>query len=349
MEMSIDMTLCREERTRIAGGALEEVATALSGETEAFLVYDRNAAWVAERLQRAYPFRAAMALDTSEEAKTLETVLEIERWLLEQGASRRAFLVAAGGGITTDLTGLAACLYKRGIRYGSVPTTLLAQVDAAIGGKTGVNLDGYKNMLGIIRQPSWTLLAAETLRTLPRRVFLSGAAELLKTFLLEDAGSYVDAVRLLQDPAPSPAVLSPLIFRAAAIKARIVEADPFEAGERRKLNLGHTFAHALEHQARLCGDDLSHGEAVAIGMVLAARLSDRTGLSEDMEAILRKDFTACGLPVDSPYSLALLGGAMEKDKKAEGALVHFVLPVRPGEVVIRGLGVAEVINQLVKL
>ena len=345
MRKEIVITVDGKAAGRVVG--LERVADAaawLAGEPEVFVVYDENAAWVAAELVSAFPgVKGTVALEASEEGKSMDTVLLLCRSLLEAGASRQALVVAVGGGITTDLAGFAASIYKRGIRYANFPTTLLAQVDAAIGGKTGVNLDDYKNMLGVIVQPVYTFVCPDVLRTLPQRDFRSGAAELLKTFLIDDAdGCYARAVKSLADGGD----LGGLVFAAAAVKAGIVSRDPFEAGERRKLNLGHTFAHAIEHEARLHGDDITHGEAVAMGMILAARLSDAMGLSTGMEARLTQDFTAVGLPVACPYPLETLAAAMDKDKKAEGGLVHFVLPERIGSVVIRDLTVDEAIKTL---
>ncbi len=177
---------------------LTEALARLQAEPELFVVYDANVAWVASQLTEALPVRASMALETSEEGKTLETVQALERWLLQEDASRGALLLAVGGGITTDLVGFAAAIYKRGIRYANVPTTLLAQVDAAIGGKTGVNLDGYKNMLGAFRMPEFTVLEAAFLRTLPAREFRCGLAELLKTFLIGDGPAYTALVSSLK-------------------------------------------------------------------------------------------------------------------------------------------------------
>ena len=322
----------------------EGIAQLLEGEQEVFVVYDRNVQAVAD----AIGARARFGIDATEENKTLETVQGICRWLLEAGATREALVVAVGGGITTDMAGFAACIYKRGIRYANVPTTLLAQVDAAIGGKTGVNLDGYKNMLGVIRQPEWTLVSASVLETLPRRHFLSGAAEMLKTFLLADAPAYHEAVTLLAEyPASAPEALQASIAAAARIKEGIVAQDLYEQGERRKLNLGHTFAHAIEHEARLRRDDITHGEAVAIGILLAARLSDRMRLSSGLEAQLREDFARVGLPTVCPYPLLELENAMALDKKAAtGGAVRFVLPLVPGEVIVREMPLAEALNYL---
>ncbi len=330
---------------------LTEALARLQAEPELFVVYDANVAWVASQLTEALPVRASMALETSEEGKTLETVQMLERWLLQADASRGALLLAVGGGITTDLVGFAAAIYKRGIRYANVPTTLLAQVDAAIGGKTGVNLDGYKNMLGAFRMPEFTVLEAAFLRTLPAREFRCGLAELLKTFLLGDGAAYgalVSSLKSAQNKDEKAEMgLSSLkstqiedaVRKAAAIKARIVAEDPEEHGVRAKLNLGHTFGHAIEHEARLHGADITHGEAVAMGIVLAAELSERLGVAQKgLSAQLKADFSRLGLPVDCPYPVEDLVEALRKDKKAvAGGKVKFVLLRAPGDVVLQEL------------
>jgi 3-dehydroquinate synthase len=319
---------------------LTEALARLQAEPELFVVYDANVAWVASQLTEALPVRASMALETSEEGKTLETVQALERWLLQEDASRSALLLAVGGGITTDLVGFAAAIYKRGIRYANVPTTLLAQVDAAIGGKTGVNLDGYKNMLGAFRMPEFTVLEAAFLRTLPAREFRCGLAELLKTFLLGDGAAYGALVSSLKSAQnKDERGIEDDIRRAAAIKARIVAEDPEEHGVRAKLNLGHTFGHAIEHEARLHGADITHGEAVAMGIVLAAELSERLGVAQKgLSAQLKADFSRLGLPVDCPYPVEDLVEALRKDKKAvAGGKVKFVLLRAPGDVVLQEL------------
>ena len=303
-----------KELTHIA-----DVKIHLSSEPEVYVVYDRNVAWVVQD----FPWKA-LPIETSESRKTLETVEGICRWLVEQNASRSALILAVGGGITTDMAGFAASIYKRGIRYANLPTTLLSQVDAAIGGKTGVNLDGYKNMLGAFRMPEATFISADVLRTLPQRELRSGLAELLKTFLLADGKAYETA--LLHG------VTQELILKAARIKEDIVGRDPFEKGERAKLNLGHTFGHAIEHAS---AGSIPHGEAVAMGIILAARLGESLGISTiGLSRGLKADFEAAGLPTDCPYPLETLKDAMAKDKKAlGGGKVKFVIPVTPGEVV----------------
>jgi len=311
-----------------------------------------------------------MLIEASEQEKTMETVMRICSWLMEQGADRDALVLAIGGGITTDMTGFAASIYKRGVRFAYMPTTLLAQVDAAVGGKTGVNFDNYKNMLGIIRQPKFTFICPPVLESLPSRDFLSGAAEMLKSFIIEDGGWYGRAVEWLKEYSSSDAKddylqgnveeLSALIGAAVSVKAGIVSRDQFEGGERRKLNLGHTFAHAIETLAqrkRMESDDapdITHGEAVAMGMVLAAELSDayrresgepvvlENGFGWGLEQRLEADFLACGLPIGCPFKLSLMAEVMRKDKKAEGGKIHFVLPRAIGDVEMTDLTVDEV-------
>jgi 3-dehydroquinate synthetase len=329
----------------------------LMDEREVYLVYDRNVEWAAERIRGLCALQGAMAVDASEAAKTMDTVLSICRFLLEAGADRKALVLALGGGITTDMAGFAASIYKRGVRFATLPTTLLAQVDAGIGGKTGVNLDGYKNILGVIRQPEFIYTAGCTLETLPEREFRSGVAEMLKTFIISDAPDYRRALELLRSGARPGA---DLIRAAAAIKCGVVERDEFETGERRVLNLGHTVGHAVEWwQARRAGPETgcaqngpalrsySHGEAVAIGIIQAARLSEALGVgSKGLATQLEADFAAVGLPTVCPVSPSEMRQAIARDKKADGGSVHFVLIRDIGEVEVRLLPVDRIIQLL---
>ena len=183
---------------------IDELESLLEAYDNVFAVMDREVAMEcpsAVRLAEILNSRSVpgMLVEASEELKTMDTVMDICSWLLEQGADRDALVLAVGGGITSDMVGFAASIYKRGVRFAYVPTTLLAQVDAAIGGKTGVNFDKYKNMLGVIRQPEFTYICPQVLESLPNRDFLSGVAEMLKTFIIEDNENYYDAVGLLSD------------------------------------------------------------------------------------------------------------------------------------------------------
>ena len=312
-----------------------------------------------------------MLVEASEEAKCMDTVMDICGWLLENGADRDALVLAIGGGITTDMVGFAASIYKRGVRFAYVPTTLLAQVDAAIGGKTGVNMGGYKNMLGVIRQPEFTYVCPQVLESLPMEDFQAGAAEMLKTFIIEDDGNYEVAAGLLKSltndfielcagatlsdgEARWPEALTgrlteltPLIAAAARVKAGVVSRDQFESGKRMKLNLGHTFGHAIEALAHKKHNDIDHGHAVALGMVYAAQLAEKLGMAEPgFAAAIEHDLDACLLLIINPYSIHDMAEAMRKDKKAENGKVHFVLPRAIGDVVMHDLTVDEVVELL---
>ena len=363
----------------LVGGDVEGVEAVLESYPQVFVVMDREVAMecpaavsLAEIMnRRSVP---GMLIEASEENKSLETVMEICSWLLEQGADRDALVLAVGGGITSDMVGFAASIYKRGVKFAYVPTTLLAMVDAAIGGKTGVNLQTYKNILGVIRQPEFTYINAQVLESLPHRDFLSGAAEMLKAFLIQDDGNYEQAVSVLSgmnrrccemmvegmDEAEawkdcvneSLADLTVLISAAARVKAGVVSRDQFENGERRKLNLGHTFAHAIESLSLKYENDITHGEAVAMGILLAAELSEKlTVRRREYDAAfiyhkLEDDFFACGLPISNPFRVQDMATAMKKDKKAEGGKVHFVLPSFIGDVRVVDLTVDEVVDTL---
>ncbi len=332
-----------EERINIVRCTLEETGKRLDGYGKIFIVCDRNVRYVADRI--GVQAAGIMEIEAVEGNKTLQTVLEITRWLMEQGADRDAFVLGIGGGITTDMTGFAASVYKRGVRFGFIPTTVLSQVDAAIGGKNGVNLDSYKNMIGVFRQPEVVFICPEPLETLPDEQKVSGAAELLKTFIIcNKNGNYEKAVGLLSDRKFE--ALADLISAAAGVKAGIAGRDPLEHGERRLLNLGHTFAHAIE---KLSDESISHGDAVAMGIILSARLAGKLGLSaEGLASRLESDFTACGLPVKSSFGAGEMVEAMRKDKKAEGGLIHFVLPLGIGRVETRSLSPEEAAEYLDK-
>ena len=291
-----------------------------------FTIYDRNVESYALNLAAGGP---ALAITADEEHKTLQTAEEICRWLMSEGAGRDALLLAVGGGVTTDLVGFCAAVYKRGVRYANYPTTLLAMVDASIGGKTGCNLDGFKNQIGAFRMPEFTHYNVSVLKTLPEREFRSGAAEMLKTFIIKDGGNYRKAVEALSG-APDYDALAPLIEAAAAVKAGIVKKDPFEGGLRRVLNLGHTWGHAVEW--RFPGK-YSHGEAVAMGLAEAARISEELGFcATGLAAEICADLASCGLPTALPCPKEELAEAVRQDKKADGGKINFIIIKNIGKV-----------------
>ncbi len=350
-----------------------------------FAVVDGN---VAERL--APVLKAAgiewMPFVAREERKSIDGLQEIVGWLLEREADRSALLLGIGGGVTTDITAFTASVYKRGIRYALVPTTLLAQVDAAIGGKTGLNFHGYKNIIGTFGTPEAVCVDVELLGTLPAAEVRSGMAEVLKTLIIGDAELYHETVRwyggVLErreipgnevgtENVKGPALQGHwdagmpgrIVRRCVEIKSAVVNADRTETGERMKLNLGHTLGHAVESVCLNAGRAVTHGEAVAAGIMAAAEISRRRGvLAEDVARAVVRDFKSLGYK-DIPEILASCSEATEgelaaklsdfvlNDKKRKEDFINFVLIQDLGSVMVEGLSIEEiqeVINDLRK-
>jgi len=274
----------------------------------------------------------------SEKDKDMEQMLNIYQQLMELEVDRSWTLIGVGGGITTDIAGFAASTYLRGLRFGFVSTTLLGQVDAAIGGKNGVNFKSYKNMVGNIRQPDFVICNADSLKTLPDEVFYEGFAEIIKYAfirkpLLFDYLNDNISKALNHDPD----VIEHLIFESAEAKKEIVEADEMESGERKLLNFGHTTAHALE---KLYG--ISHGLAVAAGMMVAARLSLKFNMI-DPDVVQKLDdlISAAHLERDIDFNIDELTDAMRKDKKRKGNDIQFILLEGIGNAVIKNIPVSD--------
>ena len=303
---------------------------------EAYAILDGN---VREpRLTALFRPESILRIEAGEAAKRMTAVEALAGKLLNAGADRNALLVGIGGGTTTDLTGLLAALYMRGVACALVPTTLLAQVDAAIGGKNGVNLEGYKNMLGTFRQPEFIYICPPLAESADDR---GGIAEMLKTFLLCDPAAYARAVVHFSAPEPRCAAerLS-LIRRAVEIKSAIVAEDFLDRDARHRLNLGHTFGHAIE---KCTAGAVSHGDAVAMGIILAAGTAVQLGKADPaLVERLKRDFTACGLPVECPVAREALLEAISKDKKKSDGALRFILPVAVGRVVVQPLKPEEV-------
>ncbi len=265
--------------------------------------------------------------------KTRETWAEVTDALLRARLGRDGAVVAFGGGVTGDLAGFVAATYLRGVPCVQLPTTLLAMIDASIGGKTGVDVPAGKNLVGAFHAPRLVAADVETLATLPRPHVLAGMAEAVKHALVADA-AYLDA--LLADAAAIRAkdldALERVVLRSVAIKAAVVAEDPLEVGRRAILNFGHTVGHAVEAAS---GYALLHGEAVAIGMAVEARLAEAEGLADaGFAATARRALEAFALPTAVPEELrgADLVEAMQGDKKVRREAVRFALPARVGEV-----------------
>ncbi|MCA1798111.1 MAG: 3-dehydroquinate synthase [Xanthomonadaceae bacterium] len=269
-------------------------------------------------------------------AKTLQTVERIVDAAVVAGVGRDGTVVALGGGAVGDVAGLAAALFHRGIGFIQVPTTLLAQVDAAVGGKTAVNHRAGKNLVGAFHQPRLVICDIALLRTLPPRELRAGLAEVIKYALLEP-GDLWDWLEANIDAllATEPKVVAEAVDRCLRVKARIVAADETERGQRALLNLGHTFGHAIE---TLYAGKLLHGEAVALGCVMAARMSQSLGwLPADAVARITSIFTTAGLPVALPAPVPTAEAVLEamgRDKKVAGGRIRLVLLRDIGDAVV---------------
>ena len=268
-----------------------------------------------------------------EENKNLELATLMWRELVECRADRDTFVLGIGGGVVCDLVGWVASTFMRGVRFGLVPTTLLAQVDASIGGKCGVNLEGYKNMVGTFAPAEFVLCDAGLLSSLPDREFRAGVAEMIKAAIIGD----VELLELFENHTfdelrGDATLLAKMVERAVAVKCAIVSRDPYEKGERRLLNLGHTWAHAIESLT----SDYTHGEAVAVGLVSASKRACEEGLlgGEDAERICRV-VARYGLPTKVDFSDEELAEAMAHDKKCAEGKVRFVLPTGIGSCVVK--------------
>jgi len=333
-------TVSGSYQVRIDGGCLdtvgEETRKALPRVGRVLVVSDTNVwplygARVLESLRGAGIPAEESIMPAGEESKRLETVEGFCTAALEAGLDRSSAIVALGGGVVGDIAGLVAALYMRGVPHVQLPTTLLAMVDSSVGGKTGVDLAGGKNLVGAFHQPSLVLADPEVLATLSQRETAAGAAEIVKAGVLGDAGLF-DLVEAHSDEvlARGGGNLLEAIRLAVDLKREVVEEDEREAGRRALLNLGHTFAHALETYLEY--RELLHGEAVSVGMVVAARLGTRVaGLGSADAGRIEKVLRSLGLPVElGEANREKLLELMRRDKKTRGGRLRLILPVEIG-------------------
>ncbi len=272
-----------------------------------------------------------------EASKNMQTCLQLVEKLIALGADRHTALIALGGGVTGDMTGFIASIYMRGVPFFQIPTTLMAQVDSSIGGKTGIDLPVGKNLLGTFYQPQAVFIDLTFLQTLPDFEFNNGLSEILKHGIIEDPQLLTSLEEETQAVLKRDfKLLEKIITKSCRIKKRIVEMDEKEGGLRRILNFGHTLGHAVEAES---GYALSHGQAVAIGMVYAATLSEKLNyLSSKDRKRIESLMKAFGLPHRIPKALAskALLSRMSKDKKKEGTLIPFILLKKIGLPFING-------------
>jgi 3-dehydroquinate synthase len=347
----------RSYEVRVGTFAASEAALALTGAlgkpTGVAVLVDAQVAAASPRvgalvaaLTERLPRVRRCDLPPGESCKTLANVERTCQWLAENGYDRGAAVIGIGGGATTDHAGFAAAVYLRGIPFALCPTTLLAMVDASVGGKTGVDLPAGKNLVGAFHQPRMVLADLGVLETLPARELTSGMAEVVKAGLIADAPLFA---RLEETPLPlAPAALAEIVAAAIAVKVEVVTSDEREGGRRAILNFGHTLGHALESESAYA---LLHGEAVSLGMMAALALGQARGVTDATLAprtatLLRR----LGLPVDvagriTPQVLA----RVEVDKKRRADNVQFIFVPRLGHSVVEEIALEDLRRQVTAL
>lgn len=269
-----------------------------------------------------------------EGVKSLQTVERVYRELMAMGADRSTFILGIGGGIVTDIAGFVAATYMRGIDFGFVSTTLLGQVDASIGGKNGVNVADYKNMVGTFRQPRFVISDVTILKTLPVRELRAGMSEVVKSAIVGDVELFNHLERVITGELShgNTELMEEIILRAVVVKARIVAMDEREGGIRRLLNLGHTLGHAIEK----CTREVNHGEAVAIGMSQIAHASVRCGmLAEEDAQRIDTLLERLGFSLTLPINMVDVLREVKHDKKKCNNVLKVVLPIKIGECIVR--------------
>ena len=299
------------------------------------IITDAN---VRECWGKHFPQGDVITIRTGEKIKTFDTVRYIYEQLLKLEADRSSFIVGIGGGIVCDIAGFVASTYMRGVRFGFVSSTLLSQVDASVGGKNGFNFGGYKNIVGVFNQPEFVICDLNLLKTVPQKEILSGFAEIIKHGAIADKNLFIyleenrDKALALELP-----VIEKLVHDSVIIKSKIVNQDEKEKGERRKLNFGHTFGHAIEKITKV-----RHGEAVSAGMVLASKLAVKK------EAFALKDSNRLadlldnyGLPVRLKFDGNEVLESLRMDKKREGDLIYFVLLREIGNAYVEEIAIQE--------
>lgn len=316
-----ELKISIDDRSEIYVGSVSELLDKLLPDRRVVVITDTAIDRLYADLVHRFDY---ITVGYGEVNKNLQTVQNVYLRLMELGADRSTFLLGIGGGIVTDITGYVAATYMRGIDFGFIPTTLLGQVDAAIGGKNGVNVAEYKNMAGTITHPRFVLLDVSMLASLPARELRAGMAEIIKAAVVGDAGLFdMLAKHATADIFADRELMQQFVLRAVRVKVDIVERDDKEHGVRRLLNLGHTLGHAIEK----CTRELNHGEAVAVGMVLMARAAAQRGTMTSEDALrIESMFRSFGFELEPPVAMAEILREVKYDKKKHGNRIHAVLP-----------------------
>lgn len=321
----MDYSIKIKDSSEVIVGSVSELLPRLLPDKRVVVVSDTNIDRHYHTLVNRYEH---VLIGLGEASKTLVTADAIYKKFISMGVDRSTFVLAIGGGIVTDIAGFVASTYMRGVEFGFVSTSLLGQVDASVGGKNGVNVDGYKNMVGTFTQPRFVICDVGMLRTLPEREVRTGMAEVIKAGIIADEELFSKLeLTPLAELTKNPDLLAEVVYRAIKVKADIVERDEREHGDRRKLNLGHTLAHAIEKSS----SKMNHGEAVAVGLSLISDAAARRGLlsAADKERICSL-LQRTGFDLTPPVAMRVLLKAVSKDKKSEGDVLNVVFPTAIG-------------------
>lgn len=287
-------------------------------------------------LQKRFGGWNTIVINAGEQFKVQATVDSIIEQLIGLGADRKTVLVGVGGGVVTDLTGYVAAIYMRGLSFGFVPTSILAMVDASIGGKNGIDVDVYKNMVGTIRQPTFLLYDYSMLKTLPKEEWVNGFAEIIKHSAIKDASLFRELEKnKLTTYQRDKSLLAKLIRRNVVIKSDVVEADEFEHGERRLLNFGHTLGHAIENVY-----ELSHGQAISIGMVAACMISEEFTSFKETDRVIAV-LKRYGLPTLAEFDPKEVMDVLRMDKKKVRDAMNYVMLNKIGQGVVKAIPLVE--------
>lgn len=309
----------------LVGESIDHISRYVPKGAKVFIITDRH---IHQKYGSSMQFGKVILIPTGEDNKTLATVDLIIRELVLAGADRSSYLIGFGGGIVTDVTGFVASIFMRGVSFGFVSTSLLSQVDASVGGKNGVNFDGFKNMVGVFNQPDFVICDPLTLHSLPEQEYRAGFSEIIKAAMIADSALFEYIEQNTQAALGKNAdFLNHVVSESIRIKARVVAADERERGDRKKLNLGHTFAHSIEKNVHLI-----HGEAVSIGLVEASQLSVQKGwMTREQAQRVILLLEALDLPTHTDLARKDLFEAMHKDKKKQGESIEIILPVGLGD------------------
>jgi len=303
-----------------------------------FIILDENIKKnYLDKIKTSFPKAILFEIKSGENEKNIESAQNIWRAMQDAKCDRKSLVVNIGGGVVTDLGGFAASLFMRGVKFVNIPTTLLSQVDASVGGKTGIDFNGVKNLIGTFNQPVKVIIDTDFLKTLPKRQFLSGFAEIIKHGLISDK-EYFEKVTSKRPLEFTDDEMMEIIFHSCEIKAQIIEGDEEETGKRKLLNFGHTVGHAIESLSLETSSPLLHGEAISLGMLVESKISELEDLlTHDEFSKIRECFTQAELPImlgNTEIKLSDIFERMKSDKKNVNGLVNFTLITSIGNAVI---------------